>query len=301
MADAFDYDNFINTPTIPTDTSDLNNDSWFITNAVNDLVNYYKKSETYTQTEVNNLISNFWWFEVVATLPSSDIKTNVIYLKWPIGSWADKYEEWIYSNNTWVLIGETSVDLTNYFNKSTDSSDNITEWSTNLFLTSTERTKLWNTSGTNTWDQSASDFDIKDLADSTSLRSAWSGKQDALTTQTAYTTKWTATKVPTISTNTLGQVTAITETDITFPVTSVNGSTWAVTVSEFSPSWTATTWYVVTKTAGGYEWAAPSGWDVVVSSQTGNILTSWTKLRAWTEADYWNLGTYDPNCIYLTI
>jgi hypothetical protein len=26
-ADAFDYDNFINTPTIPTDTSDLNNDS----------------------------------------------------------------------------------------------------------------------------------------------------------------------------------------------------------------------------------------------------------------------------------
>lgn len=30
-ANAFDYDNFINTPTIPTKTSDLNNDSWFIT------------------------------------------------------------------------------------------------------------------------------------------------------------------------------------------------------------------------------------------------------------------------------
>jgi hypothetical protein len=36
---------------------------------------------------------------------------------------------------------------------------------------------------------SATDFDIKDLADSTGLRSTWSGKQDALTTQTAYTTK----------------------------------------------------------------------------------------------------------------
>jgi hypothetical protein len=35
----------------------------------------------------------------------------------------------------------------------------------------------------------ASSFDIKDLADSTSLRTTWSGKQDALTSQTAYTTK----------------------------------------------------------------------------------------------------------------
>jgi hypothetical protein len=85
------------------------------------------------------------------------------------------------------------------------------------------------------------------------------------------------------------------------PVSSVNGSTWAVTVSEFTPWWTATTWYVVTKTANGYEWAAPSGWDVMVSSQTGNILTSWMKIWAWTEADYWNLWTYDSNTVYLTI
>jgi hypothetical protein len=70
----------------------------------------------------------------------------------------------------------------------------------------------------------ASSFDIKDLADSTGLRSTWSGKQDALTAQTAYTTKGTSTKVATISTNTLGQVTAVTETSIAFPVTSVNGS-----------------------------------------------------------------------------
>ena len=54
-------------------------------------------------------------------------------------------------------------------------------------------------------------------------------KQNTLTTQTAYTSMGTATKVPTISTNTLWQVTAITETAITFPVTSVNWGTWAVT------------------------------------------------------------------------
>ncbi len=49
-----------------------------------------------------------------------------------------------------------------------------------MFLTSAERTKLGNTSGVNTGDQSASDFDIKDLADSTDLRATWSGKQDAI-------------------------------------------------------------------------------------------------------------------------
>lgn len=72
-------------------------------------------------------------------------------------------------------------------------------------------------------------------------------------------------------------------------------------MGSFSPSNAGTTDDVLTKTAGGYEWAAPSGWDVVVSSQTGNILTSWMKIWAWTEANYWNLGTYDSNTLYLTI
>ena len=128
-----------------------------------------------------------------------------------------------------------------------------------------------------------------------------SSKQDKLDTQTAYTAKGTGQKVPQITTNTLWQVTNLSETNITFPVTSVNGSTWAVTVSEFSPSWTATTGYVVTKTASGYEWQAPSGWDVVVSSQANNILTSWMKIWAWTEANYANLWTYDNNTLYLTV
>lgn len=87
----------------------------------------------------------------------------------------------------------------------------------------------------------------------------------------------------------------------TAPVSSVNGSTWAVTVSEFSPSGTATTGYVVTKTASWYGWAAPSGWDVMVSSQTGNILTSWMKIWAGTQADYETLLSYDSNTLYLVI
>lgn len=86
----------------------------FITNTVNDLVYYYSKSETYTKAEVQQLVGQITSFEVVATLPVSNIKTNVIYLLGPIGTGADKYEEYIYSNSTWVKIGETSIDLSNY-------------------------------------------------------------------------------------------------------------------------------------------------------------------------------------------
>ena len=128
-----------------------------------------------------------------------------------------------------------------------------------------------------------------------------SSKQDNLTTQTAYTSKWTSTKVPTITTNTLWQVTAITETSIAFPVTSVNGSTWAVTVAAFSPSNAWSTGNVLTKTAGGYEWATSSWGDFTISTQANNILTSWVPVRAGTQANYDALGTYDNNWIYLII
>lgn len=58
--------------------------------------------------------------------------------------------------------------------------DNMAEGTTNKLYTATIDSRLANTSGTNTGDQDSSDFDIKDLTDSTSLRSTWSGKQDAL-------------------------------------------------------------------------------------------------------------------------
>lgn len=80
-------------------------------------------------------------------------------------------------------------------------------------------------------------------------------------------------------------------------VTSVNGSHWAVTVSEFTPWWTATTGYVVTKTADWYEWAAPSGWIEVDANSPIQL----TKIWAWSQSDYDNLGSYDATTVYLTI
>lgn len=60
-------------------------------------------------------------------------------------------------------------------------------------------------------------------------------------------------------------------------VLSVNGQSGAVSVSEFTPWWTATTGYVVTKTADGYEWAAPSWWsEIVYATQAEyNALLPW--------------------------
>lgn len=50
--------------------------------------------------------------------------------------------------------------------------------------------------------------------DNIASAATWNAKQDALSTQTAYSAKGTATKVPQITTNSLGQVTGITEVTI---------------------------------------------------------------------------------------
>lgn len=55
------------------------------------------------------------------------------------------------------------------------------------------------------------------LSNQTDLQTALNWKQDSLTTQTAYSAKGSATKVPQITTNSLWQVTWITEVNVTYP------------------------------------------------------------------------------------
>ena len=62
---------FITSADVPTKTSDLTNDSGFITSSVNNLTNYYKKSETYTQGEVNSLLS-----AIVVPTKTSDLTND---------------------------------------------------------------------------------------------------------------------------------------------------------------------------------------------------------------------------------
>ena len=103
---------------IPFKTSHLENNSNFITNTVNNLTNYYKKTETYTQTEINNLLNAITTLDiqVVTSKPESPNKTT-IYL---IGIGTDgtnDYEEWLYTDSGWELIGTTEIDLSNYATK----------------------------------------------------------------------------------------------------------------------------------------------------------------------------------------
>lgn len=119
-----------NKPTIPTTTNELTNNSGFITNAVNNLTNYYKKTETYTQTEIDSLIANIKTItaEIVTSLPTASSTTyfntsKKIYLVLSNNDSDDFYNEYITilkdSEYFWEKIGDTKIDLTDYV-KNTD-------------------------------------------------------------------------------------------------------------------------------------------------------------------------------------
>ena len=91
--------------------------------ALDNLENYYKKSETYTKTEVNQLIAQIPTFsiEIVQQLPTTDISTTTIYLvpKQTAGT-LDYYDEFINLDGTtsgWEWLGKTEIDLSNYYTK----------------------------------------------------------------------------------------------------------------------------------------------------------------------------------------
>ena len=93
----------------------------YITNSVNDLTNYYLKTETYTKSEVNDLISRIPLFdiEVVNALPTEDISTTTVYLL--ISSdpkTRNIYDEYIYVDGVWEKLGSQTVDLSNYYTSS---------------------------------------------------------------------------------------------------------------------------------------------------------------------------------------
>ena len=126
------------------------------------------------------------------------------------------------TNWAWFITWITSWDVTTalWYTPANDSSVVKTSWNQSIAWTKTFSTSpVVPSKTTDAWNN----------ATTIATEAQVYKKQDKLTTQTAYTSKWTSTKVPTITTNTLWQVTAISETAITFPVTSVNWSTWAVT------------------------------------------------------------------------
>lgn len=98
---------------IPVDVSQLNNDAWYITKAVNDLVNYYDKQE------VDDLLAWIVWLEIVKVdeLPS-EWENGKIYLV-PSESEADTYDEyiWVSQDSTFEKIWNLHADFSNFYTK----------------------------------------------------------------------------------------------------------------------------------------------------------------------------------------
>ena len=149
-----DYEDLDNKPTIPTKLSEFENDMWFIDNTVNNLVNYYTKNKLYTKQQIDEMLGNLSGIriEIVSELPNP-WEFGVIYLietETP-----GTYIQYILTEapNTYAEIGSTAVDLSQYFNKTTDTSDDITQWDTNLFMTEAEKINLSHQSWYNTGDE----------------------------------------------------------------------------------------------------------------------------------------------------
>jgi len=102
---------------VPTALSELSNDENFIKNTVDNLVNYYNKTNSYSKTEINTLISNLnsLTTEIVVSLPTENISTSTIYLIQVEST--NNYVQWMYINSAWANLGSTEINLTNYYTK----------------------------------------------------------------------------------------------------------------------------------------------------------------------------------------
>lgn len=121
---------------IPTKVSQLQNDSGYLTSFTESdpTVPAWAKEPnkpSYTAEEVgaptvaemNTAIGeaigqlNSFDIAVVQALPTQDISTHTIYLVPKIGETNDVYDEYIYINSKWEMVGNTQIDLSNYVQK----------------------------------------------------------------------------------------------------------------------------------------------------------------------------------------
>lgn len=120
----------------------------------------------YDKNSINTMIGNISSLdiEVVTTLPTTDISTSTIYLKLNEKAATDNiYDEYIYVNSKWEIIGSTAVDLSSYYNKTEIDEKLDTKANTTNLTAHTENN------------------DIHVTAEN---KTTWSGKQDALVSGT---------------------------------------------------------------------------------------------------------------------
>lgn len=119
------------------------------------LQNYYTKTDTYSKTEVNGLLSSIstGGFQVVTELPASG-ESNVIYLVSKSQTSEDNiYDEYIWVNNDWELIGTTQLDLSNYV-----TNDSLSNTLSNYVTTTSLNSTLDNYSTTSEINQTLNNY-----------------------------------------------------------------------------------------------------------------------------------------------
>lgn len=143
------------------DISEIPDVSNFITNAVNNLLNYYLKSETYTKQEVNNLLGQIstLQFQVVNELPQTGNSKYIYLVPSTNPKTKNVKDEYIWTNNTWEQIGSTQVDLTGYATESWVDSQ------ISNFLTSSQIQDLITRSLTNYYNKSQVDSALGNKVD----------------------------------------------------------------------------------------------------------------------------------------
>ena len=217
------------------------------------------------------------WKTISATIPQALVyKGSVNGLADLPSSWQtvwDTYfvegEDWMYSwdGTQWSYVWGSGIDTTNLFNKTIDTSDDIVQWTTNLFVTSTEK-NYWNSKqdALTAWANIQISNNIISATDT--IYSAWTAME--LVWNTFNNTKpfdpenaWV-----------LSQVLKKTST----------GYRWANETEWFDPENTGTTGQVLKKTSTGYAWANESwgwgwgwGWDYTAGngiSISGHVITN---------------------------
>ena len=101
------------TGSVPTKTSDLTNDSGFVTTATTDLLHYYSTSETYSQQEVGDLVAAASDFEyvVVNSLPTAAAATKGKFYIYNGHRYVTIEDN---GNYSWTDLGSYDIDLTGY-------------------------------------------------------------------------------------------------------------------------------------------------------------------------------------------
>ena len=181
-----DYSLLSNTPTIPSEVTESTVSGWGFT----------KNSGTYSKPSTG--------------IPKTDLASEVQTSLGKADSALQSYTETDPVFSASAAAGIKSTDITNW-NSKTNNKGTVTSVAVKM---------------NNTTKGTVTSSGTIDLGTVITEHQDISGKQDKLTTQTAYSAKGSATKVPQITTNTLGQVTGITEVTIAQPT--VNNATLTI-------------------------------------------------------------------------